>query len=286
MLIPQLKVWVQRGLERPPASMTERVWIGNGSSTQLVSVVVPVYKNANTLKELHGMLNCTFSDLAVRCEMVYVDDACPQRSLAVLEELARSDPRVAVIALERNVGQHLALLTGLRYARGDQIVTLDADLQDPPQAIPALLGGLQRGYAAVFAGRRGRYQSPLRLLSSRIFKTLLHVIVGVPRDAGAFVAINRAMAERLLAFRVEKPFIISLIGFTGLPITSIPFPRSQRPRDKSAYSNLDRLRIGLDALRRALLWKWKPDRLYELRLQESIPIKATIGARFTTSEGG
>jgi glycosyltransferase involved in cell wall biosynthesis len=250
-----------------------------------VSVVVPVYKNANTLQDLHDVLSRTFSDLAVQCEMIYVDDACPQRSLVVLEGLAHTDPRVAVIAMERNVGQHQALLIGLRYARGTQIVTLDADLQDPPQAIPALLEEMQRGYAAVFAGRRGRYQSPMRLLSSRIFKTLLHIVVGVPRDAGSFVAINRAMADQILAFRLEKPFIVSLIGFTGLPVTSIPVPRSRRPRGISAYSDLDRLRTGLDTLLQACLWKWKPERLYAYSSRESLPIKAVLGSRFTASEG-
>ncbi len=265
--------------------MTERMWIEEGSSRSLVSVVVPVYKNANTLQELHDLLSQTFSDHTVRCEMIYVDDACPERSLIVLEELARNDPRVAVIAMERNVGQHQALLIGLRYARGTQIVTLDADLQDPPQAIPALLEELQSGYAGVFAGRRGHYESSFRLLSSRIFKTLLHFIVGVPRDAGAFVAFNRAMADRLLAFRVEKPFIVSLIGFTGLPVTSIPVPRSQRPRGKSAYSDLDRLRTGLNTLCQACLWKLKPDRLYAHSSQETLSIKATLGSRFTAPEG-
>jgi glycosyltransferase involved in cell wall biosynthesis len=266
--------------------MSKRALSSDGSGTPLVSVVVPVYKNANTLQELHDALSRTFSDLATQCEMIYVDDACPQSSLEVLEELARSDPRVAVIALERNVGQQLALLTGLRFARGKQIVTMDADLQDPPQAIPALLERLQSGYAAVFAGRQGRYQSVLRMFTSRIFKTLLHAFIGVPRDAGAFVAINRVMADRLLAFRVEKPFIVSLIGFTGLPTTSIPVRRSQRRRGKSAYSDLDRLRTGLDALRQAFIWKWKPDRLYSHNMHDSTPIKVTLGSRFTTLEGG
>jgi glycosyltransferase involved in cell wall biosynthesis len=260
---------------------------GDGESNiPLVSVVVPVYKNANTLQELHEELSRTFSNLGLECEMIYVDDACPEGSLAVLEELARSDPRVGVIALEHNVGQHFALLTGLRFARGDQVVTMDADLQDPPQAIPALLEKLQSGYAAVFAGRRGRYQSPLRLVSSRIFKYLLHRIVGVPRDAGAFVVMDRAVADRLLTFGVEKPFFVSLIGFTGLPVTSIPVPRSRRPRGESAYSGLERLRTGLEALRQAFLWKREPDRLYALNLKERISIKDTLGSHLLPPETG
>jgi glycosyltransferase involved in cell wall biosynthesis len=265
--------------------MTDKAMTAEGTTTPLISVVIPVYKNAKTLHKLHDMLSHTFSDLAVQCEMIYVDDACPEESLVVLQELIRSDPRVAVIVLERNVGQQRALMTGLRFARGNQIITMDADLQDPPSAIPDMLEKLQGGCAAVFAGRRGRYQSLLRLSFSRIFKTLLHLIVGVPRDAGAFVAMNRAMVDKLLDFRVRKPFIVSLIGFTGLPVTSIPVSRSRRSYGESAYSNLDRLRTGLDTLRLACTWKWKPDRLYADSSQKFVSIKATLGSRFNTLAG-
>jgi hypothetical protein len=122
------------------------------------------------------------------------------------------------------------------------------------------------------------------MLSSRAFKTLLSALARVPRDAGAFVAINHTMAERLLAFRVSRPFLVSLIGLTGLPATSIPIARSPRPRGRSAYSGAARLKAGLSALCWTLWWRLNPASLHNGEGPESAPIKAKLGARFLATE--
>ena len=215
-----------------------------------LSVVVPVYRNAETLAELHRRLSHVVSDLDISSELIFVEDACPDGSLSVLAALARSDPRVVVLPMARNVGQHRAVLAGLAHSRGNVAVIMDADLQDPPEAIPALLKTLAQGFGAVFAGRRGRYESPMRLLTSRLFKYLLHLCTTVPRDAGLFVVVSHEMKKRLLELSEPTPFVTGLIGFTGLPTTSIPVQRAPRLHGNSAYSGLERLRIGV----RALVW--------------------------------
>lgn len=220
-----------------------------------VSVVVPVYKNAETLQELYRRLRCVFESRRLSYEVIFVNDACPSGSFSVLKELAENDSRVIVLALERNVGQHKAVLTGLGRARGKCNVVMDADLQDPPEAIPALLGRLQNGFSAVFAGRRGRYESLFRLFTSRMFKVLLHLLCGVPSDAGLFVAMNREMVESLLSFDGQRPFLTAMISCTGLPLTSIPVERVRRFAGSSAYSFLGRLKSGLRAVRWIISWK-------------------------------
>ncbi len=107
-----------------------------------ISIVVPVYKNADTLYELHRRLVAAVGQVSDGYEILFVDDACPCGSLAVLRSLAQEDPRVGVLALASNMGQNQAVLTGLAYARGRVAVVLDADLQDPPEAIPTLLSNL------------------------------------------------------------------------------------------------------------------------------------------------
>lgn len=213
-----------------------------------ISIVVPVYRNAETLDELYRRLRHVLEDRRLSYEILFVDDACPGGSLAVLEELARRDPQVAVLALERNVGQHRAVLAGLAHARGKWVAVMDGDLQDPPEAIPALLARGQAGFAAVFAGRRGRYESPFRLLTSRLFKGLLYLLCGVPADAGLFVVMNRQMVERLLAFGARQPFVVAMIGCSGLPLTSIPVARAQRPSGSSTYSFWGRSKTGFLAI--------------------------------------
>jgi hypothetical protein len=137
-------------------------------------------------------------------------------------------------------------------SRGRWAVIMDGDLQDPPEAIPRLLEELKKGPAAVFAGRRGRYQPRGRLLTSRAFKTLLHMLSGVPPDAGMYVAINRAMIDHLVARRERHPFVVAMIGTSGLPCASIPVCRATRPSGRSRYSSWMRLRAGLSAVRIAL----------------------------------
>src|SRR5205814_350062 len=144
------------------ATASRRRWSGNVPETDRVeaaapsvSVVVPVYRNTETLEELHRRLDAALGAAGVDFELVFVEDACPAGSLAVLRRLEAADPRVGVLALPRNVGQHAAVLRGLARARGRAVVVMDADLQDPPDAVPALLARRAQGPAAVFAGRRG-----------------------------------------------------------------------------------------------------------------------------------
>ncbi|MDO8671768.1 MAG: glycosyltransferase family 2 protein, partial [Dehalococcoidia bacterium] len=225
-----------------------------------ITVVVPVYRNSATLRELYSRLRQTLSARQLSYEIVFVDDACPEASLDVLREIALADERVAVLVLERNVGQHRAVLAGLSQAQGQYIVVMDADLQDPPEAIPALLSKLKEGYAAVFAGRRGRYESRMRLFTSVLFKRLLALLSGVPPDAGMFVAMNRQMADSLLTFDASKPFVVAMIGCTRLPLTSIPVRRTQRHDGRSAYSSWKRFKTGCLALLSVVSWRWGYDR--------------------------
>lgn len=247
-----------------------------------ITVVLPVYRNKDTLRDLHRRLRIVFKSEGIGYEIIFVDDACPGGSLAVLKELAGLDPRVAVLALGANSGQHQAVMTGLRFSRGRRVILLDADLQDPPEAIPALLSRMNDGFDAVFAGRRGQYESSGRLFTSRIFKGLLHRLSGVPIDAGMFVALSRGMVERLLAMNVSRPFIVAMIGCAGLPLASIPVERSCRPSGHSAYSSWKRLKTGCLAIIQVLKLKSGRDLFFEGSSGQA-EVKAFIGSRFDTA---
>jgi glycosyltransferase involved in cell wall biosynthesis len=219
-----------------------------------VSVVVPVHRNAATLRELHRRLDEVLGH-RLR-ELVLVDDACPEGSSTVIRDLSASDPRVRPVALRRNVGQHAAVLAGLRTASGDSVAVLDADLQDPPESLPALLDRFAAGDVhAVFGGRRGRYQSTVRILTSRAFKRLQHALVGVPIDAGLFVVMSRELVRQLVAMGGPSPSLVVMIGCTGRPTTSVPVARTPRQEGRSAYSHVMRLLSAWRAVRWAMWWK-------------------------------
>jgi len=216
-----------------------------------VAVVVPVYGNAATLPELVHRLGDALRahDWTVRL----VVDASPDDSAAVAERLAAADSRVVAQVLPRNLGQHGALAAGLTAEPGAQVwVCLDADLQDPPEAVPALLerwaGQGDDAVAAVFAGRRGSYESALRLRTGRLHRRLLSRLTGLPPDAGAFLALGPAARAEVL--RRRAPSLVAAIGAARLPIASVPVVRAQRPSGRSAWSGRARLQQSL----RTLAW--------------------------------
>jgi glycosyltransferase involved in cell wall biosynthesis len=218
------------------------------------SVVLPVYRNRQSLDALYTRLVAVLGLNRGTFEIVFVNDCCPDGSLAVLRRLAGRDARVRVVALEERSGQLRALRAGLAAVTGRTVVTMDADLQDLPEAIPQLLAALAGGYAAAYAGRRGRYESSRRLASSWLFKHAMALVTGMPSDAGSFIAMRRDIADRVLAFPDRAPYLAGAVawavrGSRGQRHTSIPVVRDARPDGCSSYTAGMRLGMGARALR-------------------------------------
>lgn len=219
-----------------------------------ISVVIPVYRNASTLEELASRLLATLGAHASCLELVFVDDASPDQSSDVLRMLADRHTDIRVQSLSRNVGQNRAVLAGLEHARGAVAVVMDADLQDQPESIPTLLSALEGDVHAVFGGRKGRYESAVRLVTSRLHKELLHRVSNrrVPLDAGLFVAMSRTMIDRIVAYPDRDPYVLSLMARTRLSMISIPVERARRPDGQSSYGLAGRLRVAWRALSTSL----------------------------------
>ncbi|SDC75914.1 undecaprenyl-phosphate 4-deoxy-4-formamido-L-arabinose transferase [Geodermatophilus telluris] len=213
-----------------------------------VAVVVPVYGNAATLRPLADRLATALAGRDWRLRLVV--DASPDDSLAVAAELA-ADPRIGVTGLTVNLGQHRALATGLLAEDADVWVCLDADLQDPPEAVPLLLDRLARGdVGAVFAGRRGRYESPVRRLTGTLHRRLAARLTGLPPDAGAFLALGPEVRSAVvdLVLAGDAPSVVLAAGRAGRPLASVPVTRDRRPEGASAWTAGARLRQSLRSL--------------------------------------
>ena len=213
-----------------------------------VAVVVPVYGNEATLRPLVGRLATALAGREWSIRLVV--DASPDSSAAVASSLSAADPRVVAQVLPRNVGQHRALALGLAAAEGAQAwVCLDADLQDPPEAVPALLDRLDRGdVAAVFAGRRGAYEGRARLLTGRVHRAVMGRLTGLPPDAGAFLALDARARDAVL--RLQGPSLVAAIGASRLLVDSVPVERAAREVGESAWTPRARLRQSA----RTLAW--------------------------------
>lgn len=140
----------------------------------MISIVIPVYKSAATLSELHDRLTALSRNVGLECEVVYVNDASPDNSAEILKKLPPTIP-FHIVDLGKNAGQSSALLAGIAFAQGSLIATMDADLQDEPENLPALIQSLVPGIDVVFAKRQGRYESGGRLFTSMLFKGLVHL---------------------------------------------------------------------------------------------------------------
>lgn len=217
-----------------------------------VAVVVPVYGNAATLRPLAQRLAAALDGRDWRLRLVV--DASPDDSAAVAGELAAADSRIAVTEQTSNVGQHRALAQGLADEPiATAWVCLDADLQDPPEAVPLLLDRLARGdVGAVFAGRRGAYESWARRATGALHRRVAARLTGLPPDAGAFLAMGPAVRDAVVAAVADDgaPSVVLAVARAGEPVMSLPVPRDPRPVGTSAWTARSRLRQSL----RSLAW--------------------------------
>jgi glycosyltransferase involved in cell wall biosynthesis len=246
-----------------------------------LSVVIPVYKNADSLEILYSRLCSVLEQERISFEIIFVDDACPQHSLEILKQLAKNDPRLVVLSMAQNVGQQIAVLAGMSVAEGLNIAIMDADLQDPPEALPFLIKKLAEGYEVVFAGRRGKYEASHRLLTSNLYKSLLHLLTGIPIDAGLFLMAKKVLGSRLLQMPVTQPHIPAMIAVSKARTVSIPTERSLRHSGVSAYSSWMRMYMGFHGLSWVIGWKlgFRPKK----KIYNSIstfPISEKLGSKF------
>lgn len=210
-----------------------------------LSLVVPVYKSANTLVELHRRIGRVVKQQNWDCEVIYVNDASPDNSLEVLQSLP-PEPAHRTICLKTNLGQSSALLCGMFFAQGDFIGTLDADLQDDPEHLPKLLLAFRKNTEVVFAGRAGNYESKRQLLTSVVFKTLVHVVSRrrVPNNAGLFLVIHRDAAQKLIPFLPQAPYLIGLVAKLRLCCRSVTVGREANHLGESSYTFTKRLGVA------------------------------------------
>ena len=202
-----------------------------------ISVVIPVYNEEANLKALMGRLLPVMESLAKPFEIILVDDGSRDRSLALLKEFT-SHPSVRVVELTRNYGQHAAIMAGFSILRGDIVLTMDADLQNPPEEIPRLVRMMEEGgYDVVGTIRKSRKDSFLRILPSKMINVVARKITGVSmRDWGCMLrAYSRPVVERMLDCHEQATFIPALATVFAKRVTEIEVAHEERFGGKSNY---------------------------------------------------
>ena len=215
------------------------------------SLVVPLYNEEANLPELYRRLRAVIDRLDGEAELVLINDGSRDRSLALIRDLHRQDPQVSYLSLARNFGHQVAVTAGLNFARGEAIVVLDADLQDPPELIPELIEMWRRGYQVVYAQRTQRQKENWfkRLMAYGFYRVLRHLAdVDIPTDTGDFCLMDRRIVDLLNAMPERNRYIRGLRAWVGFQQTAVPYVRDPRFAGEVKYTFGKSLALAVSSL--------------------------------------
>lgn len=204
----------------------------------MISVVVPVYRARDSLPELHRRIVRVFEAAGLTWELIFVDDCSGDASWTTIRSLAQTDHRVRGFTLSRNFGQHNALLCGIREARGETVVTIDDDLQHPPEEIPKLLAKLAEGYDVVYGPPEVEQHGLLRAAASQITKLALESAMGArnARKVSAFRAFRTRLRDAFMDYRSPTVNIDVLLTWATTNFAAVRTKHDVRQHGVSGYT--------------------------------------------------
>jgi len=215
------------------------------------SFIVPVYNEEDTLLEMYRRVSAVMDRMDGPVELVLVNDGSRDRSIFLLRDLHEQDPRVCYLSFASNFGHQIAVTAGLNFVRGEAVIVLDADLQDPPELIPALVEKWQQGYQVVYAQRTKRHQeSWLKRLPAYLFYRLMQRLadVDIPVDTGDFCLMDRQVVDVLNSMPERNRYIRGLRAWVGLQQTSVCYEREPRFAGEVKYTFRKSLSLAVNSL--------------------------------------
>jgi polyisoprenyl-phosphate glycosyltransferase len=215
---------------------------------RLLSIVIPVYNEQDAIPFLIEKIKSLLDHTPSRAEVILVNDGSSDSSISLLVEVAAQDRRFKVLSLARNFGHQAAATAGLDAAAGDVVVLMDADLQDPPELVLAMIEEYQKGYDVVYAQRAGREgEGILKRMTAWLFYRLMKSVVykELPPDVGDFRLVSRRCLDALNAMRETHRFLRGMVSWVGFPQTAVTFVRPARVAGQTKYP-----------FRRMLLFAW------------------------------
>src|SRR5262245_41382970 len=235
----------------PEALHTPETSRSQETGRPVISVVAPAWNEAPTLPLFVDEVRTVLDALGEPWEVVLVDDGSSDGTRAVLRALHEADPRVKALSFSRNFGPQAAITAGLDCARGDAVVVMDSDLQDPPEVIPALVARWREGYQVVYAQRTQREgETWFKLATAGLFYRLIRRIanVDIPVDTGDFRLLDRRAADALRGLREQHRYVRGLAAWIGFRSTGVPYERHARHAGETKYPLRKMIRFALDGI--------------------------------------
>lgn len=218
----------------------------------LLSIVVPCYNEEAVIEETLKQLKTLCVQLTtVEVELIFVDDGSQDKTRILLRNYAAEDARIRLIGFARNFGHQIAVTAGIDAAAGDAVVLIDADLQDPPELIHAMLAKWREGYDVVYGTRTDREgESAFKVATARAFYRLLNRLsdVPIPLDTGDFRLMSRAVVDILRAMPEHDRFVRGMVSWVGFKQIALPYKRARRFAGESKYPLRKMLRFATDGI--------------------------------------
>jgi len=216
-----------------------------------LSVVLPCFNESEVIAETHRRVNAVCRSIGRPHEIVIVNDGSSDNTWSKLLSLAATDPQLVAVNLSRNHGHQIALSAGLHYARGERILIMDADLQDPPELLPEMLSKMDGGIDVVYARRRSR---PGDSLSKRLFCAIYYRLLKrfadtyVPLDTGDFRLISRRVRDLIVAMPERQRFIRGMVSWVGFRQEPVLYDRDARFAGETKYPPCKLLALAVDGV--------------------------------------
>ncbi len=216
-----------------------------------LSIIVPIYNEEKIINELHSRLIASAKVITENYEIIYVNDGSKDKSINKLETIVLNHEKSFYINFSRNFGHQIAVSAGLDHCKGNAVVIIDGDLQDPPELIPELYKKYKEGYEVVYAKRENRDgESYFKKISAKMFYRTLRSLtsIDIPLDTGDFRLIDRKIVECLKQMPEKNKFLRGQISWIGFNQTAVYFNRDKRKYGKSGYPLSKMLSFAIDGI--------------------------------------
>lgn len=225
---------------------------------KLITYIFPIYNEAGNIDLLYSTVRSLLEEHdSYDFELIFINDGSRDASLEKLHHIQRHDSRVVVINFARNFGHQLAVTAGLDNAKGDAVIIMDSDMQDPPQVSFELIKRWEEGYDVVYAQRRTRKDNFFKRFTAGLFYRILQKLadIDIPRNTGDFRLVDRRVVEVLRQFREHNRFLRGMVSYVGFKQVAVQFDRDERHAGETGYPLKKMIKFALDGI---LGFSWAP----------------------------
>ena len=219
--------------------------------TPLISIVVPLYDEEKVIRETYSRLTSVLMRQGLDYEILMVNDGSRDKTLEIIKEICKAEKRVKLISFSRNFGHQIAITAGTDKAQGQAVVIIDADLQDPPEVIPAMVKKWREGYEVVYGVRKKREgETYFKLFTAALFYRVLQRLtpVDIPMNTGEFRLMDRKVVEQLKQMRERNRFIRGMVSWVGFKQCSVEYVREKRFAGETKYPPKKMLKFAMDGI--------------------------------------